>query len=126
MTNDSDNRRPDPLLEHPRDAERSALAVLGERTETEEREALAARVYQDGTNTVVEFDKRNVTPQETIDRGRAAVKDAYETIVAALADRRAARDAIEAEIKELVDAETLWRPIIKRLVNGPTKRGDDA
>jgi hypothetical protein len=76
------------------------------------REALAAEVRGD----------EEFQPLEAIDAGREVVRSTWDVIQSALAERRAARAAIDEEIRALVAEEELWKPIIRRIETGKLRR----
>lgn len=94
------------------------------------RKRLRAEVLGDDAGTFTAWHRLGVTDTaECVDRGRQVALDTYEVIQAELARLRSERDAIAEEIRQMVEAEALWQPIVNRLMHGPATRkredGDD-
>ena len=89
------------------------VSPVGSLHDADARAALAAEVRGDD---------KELLPLEAIDAGREVVRSTWAVIQSSLAERRAARDEIDEEIRALVSEEELWKPIIRRIENGVQRR----
>ena len=78
-----------------------------------ERLAERVRVATDGVNPSI---------ASLLTDGNDFVRTTYGFILTALNDHRSQRDELDETIRELVEAEALWQPIVNRVNNGRPQR----